>query len=131
MQKIRANRPSFQHAHKRRDYMSIKSKIKSMLLPNENDGEVIYQNKTLTRPHLKKGTKQITPKVYMVSNYYEVEDIAKNLFLNQSVIVNLTNLITKDKYRVVDFLSGVIYSVDGKRSKLENNIYLFTPKEIE
>lgn len=109
--------------------MSLKAKIKSILIPNENDGEIIYTNPNIKKSRIKNTAKQITPKVFMLSNYYEVEQIARNLFVEQSVIVNLTNLSTKEKYRVVDFLSGVIYSLDGKRIKLENNIYLFTPPE--
>ena len=67
----------------------------------------------------------MAPIVYNVTSYYEIESIASNLFLKQSIIVNLSSLALKDKYRVIDFLSGVIYSLNGTRTKLEDNIYLF------
>lgn len=66
------------------------------------------------------------PFVCVLSNFYEVERIAHYLVQRRSVIVNLTNLKNNDKYRVIDFLSGVIYTFKGKRQKLESNIYLFS-----
>ncbi len=100
--------------------MSIKSILKEALLPNSNDSDCFKAPKK-KEEHLKK----VAPIVYNVTSYYEIENIASNLFLKQSIIVNLSSLALKDKYRVVDFLSGVIYSLNGTRTKLEDNIYLF------
>ena len=98
--------------------MSIKSLLKEALLPNSNDSDCFKAPKK-KEEHLKK----VAPIVYNVTSYYEIENIASNLFLKQSIIVNLSSLALK--YRVVDFLSGVIYSLNGTRTKLEDNIYLF------
>lgn len=101
--------------------MSIKSLIKEVLLPNSSDSDAFKMPK-------KKEVqiKKVAPIVYNVTSYYEIENIASNLFLRQSIIVNLSSLALKDKYRVIDFLSGVIYSLSGTRTKLEDNIYLFS-----
>ncbi len=103
--------------------MSIRTFIKDKLLPNTGDSDTLSTNKK-DKEIIK--IKHLAPIVYNVTSYYEIEGIAKNLFVKQSVIVNLSNLGTKDKYRVVDFLSGVTYSLNGKREKLEENIYIFT-----
>lgn len=60
--------------------------------------------------------------------YAEVQFVADNLKANKSAIVKLERLSDSDSRRVTDFLSGVIYSIDGKVSKLDSKIYLFTPE---
>lgn len=104
--------------------MSIRDKVKSFFVPSEKDTETLYQN---NKKIANKKPQSVTPKVFFVMNYFEVEDIAVPLFYNQSVIVNISSLAMKDKYRVIDFLSGVIYVLEGTRQKLENNVYLFSP----
>lgn len=103
--------------------MSIRTFIKDKLLPNVSDSDAFSTNKK-EKEVVK--VKHVAPIVYNVTSYYEIEGIAKNLFSKQSIIVNLSNLDVKDKYRVIDFLSGVVYSLKGKREKLEENIYIFS-----
>lgn len=104
---------------------TIVKTLKKLLVPSEDDQEVIYENKKeVTNKERQKSKK--TPQVFMVMNYHEAQDIAHHLFIEQPAIVNVSNLLTKDKYRVIDFLSGVIYVLDGERQKLDKNIYLFT-----
>lgn len=103
--------------------MSIRTFIKEKLLPNSGDGDTFSSDKK-EKEEVK--VKHVAPIVYNVTSYYEIEGIAKNLFSKQSIIVNLSNLEIRDKYRVIDFLSGVVYSLKGKREKLEDNIYIFS-----
>lgn len=103
--------------------MSIRNLIKETLLPNVRDSETFSSHKK-AKSEIK--IKHVAPIVYNVTSFYEIESIAKNLFVKQSVIINLSNLEIKDKYRVIDFLSGVIYTLHGKREKLEENIYIFS-----
>jgi len=101
--------------------MSIGKLIRETLLPHFSDSESFV-------PSAKKvnTTKKSAPIVYNVTSYYEIEPIASNLFAHQSIIINLSSLETKDKYRVIDFLSGVAYCLKATRTKLEENIYLFS-----
>lgn len=103
--------------------MSIRNLIKETLLPSFKDSETFNNHKKEKSPVK---IKHVAPIVYNVTSFYEIETIAKNLFIKQSVIINLSNLEIKDKYRVIDFLSGVIYTLRGKREKLEENIYIFS-----
>lgn len=101
--------------------MSIGKIIKETLLPHFSDSKTFKDTSKE-----KNNDKKMAPIVYNVTSYYEVEPIASNLFKKQSIIINLSSLETKDKYRVIDFLSGVSYCLRGTRTKLEENIYLFT-----
>lgn len=78
----------------------------------------------------KKEKEYVAPRVYNISTFYEVETIARDLLKESSVIVNVNGLSLSDRYRVVDFLSGVNYVLRGKRMKLDHNIYLFTSSRV-
>ena len=41
------------------------------------------------------------------------------------MIVNVSLVSIKERYRVIDFLSGFVMAYQGKRKKLEENIYSF------
>lgn len=102
--------------------MSIGKLIKETLLPHISDSDTFESHKK--KKEVVK-VKHVAPIVYNVTSYYEIEAIAANLFIKQSIIINLSNLEIHDRYRVIDFLSGVTYSLQGTRTKLEDNIYLF------
>ncbi len=110
---------------------SVKEAIKKWLIPSSDDQEEITtsKKKVALEEDTSSKKKRKTPRVFTLMTYMEAQDVAHYLLLDQAVIVNVGNLITKDKYRVIDFLSGVIYALDGERIKLDQNIYLFTPKK--
>ena len=110
---------------------SVKEAIKKWLIPSSDDQEEITtsKKKVALEEDTSSKKKRKTPRVFTLMTSMEAQEVALYLLLDQAVIVNVGNLITKDKYRVIDFLSGVIYALDGERIKLDQNIYLFTPKK--
>lgn len=58
----------------------------------------------------------------------EVGDYLKN---KKSVIINLENTEKEDARRILDFLSGSIFMIEGTLQKVSNLIYLMTPKNVE
>lgn len=49
----------------------------------------------------------------------------------KSVIINLENVNKEDARRIVDFMSGATFMVDGTIQKVSSLIYLFTPRNVE
>jgi cell division inhibitor SepF len=68
--------------------------------------------------------------VYSPRAYQDVVEIADSLRNRQVVIVNLQNADRTLLQRVVDFTSGVAYTIDGKIQKLAESIYLVVPAGI-
>ncbi|MGC1381033.1 MAG: cell division protein SepF [Candidatus Baltobacteraceae bacterium] len=68
--------------------------------------------------------------VYSPRSYQDVVEIADSLRSRQVVIVNLQNADRTLLQRVVDFTSGVAYTIDGKIQKLAESIYLIVPAGI-
>lgn len=103
---------------------TFKENLKKWLVPTSLDTSSEVRTGVATKDSKRKVTN--SPRVFMIMNYNEAQEVANHILVKQDVIVNVSNLTTKDKYRVIDFLSGVIYSLEGRRLKLEPNIYLFS-----
>ena len=68
--------------------------------------------------------------VFSPRNYQDVVEIADALRNRQVAIVNLQNADRSLLQRVVDFSSGVAYTIDGKIQKLSDAIYLIVPAGV-
>ena len=62
--------------------------------------------------------------------YSEAQQIADHLKNRNSVVVNLKRVTSDQAKRIIDFLSGCIYSIGGKMQKIGVGIYLCTPNNI-
>ena len=62
--------------------------------------------------------------------FAETQDIANYLKLRKAAVVNLHRLQKEQSKRVVDFLSGVIYAIEGDIQRIGPRIFLCTPKNI-
>jgi len=63
--------------------------------------------------------------------YDEAQEIADHLRSRRPVIVNLQRVRKEQAVRVVDFLSGTVYALNGNISKLGPHIFLCTPDSVE
>ena len=62
--------------------------------------------------------------------YSESQQIADHLKNRNSVVVNLKRVTTAQAKRIIDFLSGCVYSIGGTMQKIGVGIYLCTPKNV-
>jgi len=60
----------------------------------------------------------------------EAKMVADNLKTRCPVVVNLAGTDEMMARRIVDFISGITYALDGHYQKLGDNIILFTPNNI-
>ena len=63
--------------------------------------------------------------------YSEVQEIADLLLANQSVILNFARIEEDQAKRIVDFLTGTIYAINGDIQRIGDEIFLCTPKNVE
>lgn len=64
-------------------------------------------------------------------SYEETQEIADHLRSRRTVIVNLQRLSTDSARRVVDFLSGCVYALNGDIKKVGASIFLCTPENVD
>ena len=63
--------------------------------------------------------------------YADVRQIATQVLKGQAVIVNFTQMDDKNAKRVVDFLNGATFAIDGGIKRIGKEIFLCTPKNYE
>lgn len=64
-------------------------------------------------------------------NFDDAKDAADHLKQRKPVVANLEKLDNDTTRRVVDFLSGAVYGVDGRIQNVSNRIFLITPHNVE
>jgi len=62
--------------------------------------------------------------------YSESQQIADYLKNRSAVVVNLKRVTPDQAKRIVDFLYGTIYAIDGDLQKLGGGIFLCTPNNV-
>lgn len=63
--------------------------------------------------------------------YSESQTIADHLKARNSVVVNFKRVTSDQSKRIIDFLSGTLYAINGDLQKIGDGIYLCTPKNID
>ena len=63
--------------------------------------------------------------------YSESQQIADYLKKRNAVVVNLKRVTPDQAKRIVDFLSGTLYAINGGLQKLGSGIFLCTPNNVD
>jgi len=110
-------------------------KIKNSIFGNKDDeieeDSEIYAGKKTSKDALKEmggdGNKMI---LFEPRAYSESQQIADYLKSSNAVIVNLKRVTPDQAKRIVDFLSGTLYAIEGGLQKLGGGIFLCTPSSV-
>ena len=90
---------------------------------NENE---FYETKTFSESST--GSKMI---LFEPRAYSESQQIADYLKKRNAVVVNLKRVTPDQAKRIVDFLSGTLYAINGGLQKLGTGIFLCTPNNVD
>ena len=97
----------------------------------ENDDNELYVGHKSSKDALKEiggdGNKMI---LFEPRAYSESQQIADYLKSGNAVIVNLKRVTPDQAKRIVDFLSGTLYAIEGGLQKLGGGIFLCTPSSV-
>lgn len=104
---------------------------KVTILPNREE-------KAANKPGAKDGRDKITPDwgdimVLEPTTYEDGETIGEAMRSSRTLIINLSKMTSKnDATRLLDFICGVAFALDGNISKVSENepIWLFTNKHV-
>ncbi len=78
---------------------------------------------------LNRGVKQEVV-LFRPTNFNDTTKAADDLKANKAVIVNMENVDKAMARRVVDFLSGCVYAMEGDVKKIAQSAYLFCPNNV-
>jgi cell division inhibitor SepF len=65
------------------------------------------------------------------SSFGEAPEVGDRLRANQPVILNLQGLPRELQRRLIDFSSGLAYAVGAKMSRVNDQVFLLTPTDVE
>ena len=64
-------------------------------------------------------------------NFDEAEEIGHHIKNKRACCVNLHRMPSEYRQRIIDFLSGVVYGVDGSIKKIGDNVILCSPANLK
>ncbi|MBQ7308971.1 MAG: cell division protein SepF [Clostridia bacterium] len=70
-------------------------------------------------------------KVVRPETFANVTEIADHLLNHCTVVLNLEATNREVAKRLIDFLAGVAYSIDGQLKNVANNTYIITPCNVD
>lgn len=92
---------------------------------NNSNGKVV----SMRGSHVAKENSKIA--LYQPRLYSDVQEIADELLANRAVIVNFTQMDNGDAKRLIDFLNGTVYAIDGNIKRIGEQIFLCTPSNFD
>lgn len=105
-------------------------KLKNILgkddLPNEDEYYNVSEEESLKEAE-KSGNKMILMEPRAYSESQQIADHLKN---RNSVVVNFKRVTSAQAKRIIDFLTGCVYSIGGTMQKIGVGIYLCTPRNV-
>ena len=109
--------------------MAKKKKISEFLFGSEGTDVETVEDEFYNEPKedVAKGNEMILiePRAYS-----ESQQIAEHLKKRNSVVVNLKRVTSDQAKRIIDFLSGCIYAINGSMEKVGVGIYLCAPNNV-
>ncbi len=70
-------------------------------------------------------------KVVRPDTFVNSRQIADHLLNNRTVVLNLEATNKETARRILDFLSGVAYSIGGQLKRVANNTFVITPNNVD
>lgn len=69
--------------------------------------------------------------VYHPTCYEDTQHIIDNLKSRKPVVVNMEHLLPEDAVRILDFLSGAVYALNGLMYKVSRGIFIVAPTNYD
>ena len=111
----------------------MKDKIKGFFggeVQEEVSGDDDYYTTTKEEYHEQNGMAGSKMMLLEPRAYSESQQIADYLKNRSAVVVNLKRVTPDQAKRIVDFLSGTLYAIEGGLQKLGGGIFLCTPSSV-
>ncbi|KRO18374.1 cell division protein SepF [Lacticaseibacillus saniviri] len=108
------------------EYTAEETEAQSVSQPAVNN---FQRNKVVAmKPTAEQQSKII---VYEPRIYSDVNEIGRHLLANHAVVVNFDRIGTEEARRIVDFLTGAAFAIDGEIKRVGDAIFLVTPANFQ
>lgn len=69
--------------------------------------------------------------VIQPESFEEARDITNHLKSKKPIVINLESVDKAVARRIIDFLSGAVYALDGSIQKVSNGIFIIAPNNVD
>ena len=111
------------------DYEEFDEQVEETIKPSKPEVKTSYTKKSDRVVNIH-ATTQLEVAVLQPTAYEDAREIADRLKAKKAVVVNLESMGREDASKVLDFISGVIYALEGKIQKVSNAIFLIAPYNV-
>lgn len=85
------------------------------------------QGKVVSMQH----SSQLKVVVVQPSKFEDAQEICDHLKSKKPVVINLESVEKEEAQRIIDFLSGAVFALDGNIQKVSNVIFLVAPHNVD
>jgi cell division inhibitor SepF len=71
------------------------------------------------------------PKTVLPESFADAKEVADDFKSGVPIVLNLQSIERELARRLIDFASGVCYSLDGSMEKLASQVFLLVPADVE
>lgn len=64
-------------------------------------------------------------------DYSDAKEISQQLLANKAVVVNFSRVDEDQSKRIVDFIAGTVFAINGEMKSVGDQIFLCTPPKFE
>lgn len=68
--------------------------------------------------------------LYEPQVYSDAKDVAQNLLNNKAVVINFSRMEDSSARRIVDFITGTVYALNGEIQRIGDKIFLAIPPKF-
>ena len=119
--------------------MGLGEKIKDFIAPEEEEQELEltsnevenlsdYETSHVNSTNI---TENTNIALFEPRNFDEAEEIGMHIKHKRACCVNLHRMPNEYRQRIIDFLSGVVFGVDGSIKKIGDNVILCSPANLK
>lgn len=117
----------------------IWEKVLSFLgLMEEVEEEEVVEDSKFARPPARKGSvlnlhsnKNMRLIIVKPLEFHEAQQIVEHVKNRKPVLVNLEETEKNEAKRIIDFISGATFALDGNMQKVSQHIFVFAPAQVE
>lgn len=101
--------------------------------PQQSTHSAATNSRTASKIVPMQGGKSVNSKIALFEPkiYSDVKEIASQLLKNQAVIVNFDHVDDQMARRIVDFLTGTVFAINGEIERIGDEIFLCIPENYE
>ncbi|MBP3371117.1 MAG: cell division protein SepF [Clostridia bacterium] len=91
----------------------------------------MQQSQSAAQPQNIRNMSAVSVLVYRISKFDDSREVIENVKNQRPVIVNMNGLDDDEAQRSLDFIGGAMYALGGKAVKVDSNIFVLAPYNID